>query len=286
VDAGARLGRNKPIMAGRIASSHQSGNLFELDGPLWREGFERIAGIDEAGRGPLAGPVVAAAVIFEPRVRLRGLDDSKRLTADERADLFDRIFERAVAVGVGFASAEEIDDINILQATHLAAKRALEGLAVQPDCLVTDYLKLKTPLKIIAESKGDQRSHAVAAASVVAKVTRDRLMERLSQEYPGYGLESHKGYPTRSHYDAIAELGASTIHRRSFAGVDFFGGDARPSMTLARLRREIAEAREAALRDRLGGELAGLLASAKGFLPEIELRELAQLAASLAKKEA
>lgn len=216
-----------------------AGNLFELDGPLWRAGFVRVAGVDEAGRGPLAGPVVAAAVVFPPRVRLRGLDDSKKLDAAARERLFDVIHARALGVGVGRASAAEIDALDILRATHLAAGRALAALAdagIAPDAVVADHLRLAVDVPLVSEPRADGRSHAVAAASVVAKVTRDRLMARLAVEFPDYGLERHKGYPTAAHLAAIARHGASTLHRRTFAGVEFFGAPARRSATFARLR--------------------------------------------------
>ena len=196
-----------------------SGNLFELDSPLWAAGHTRVAGVDEAGRGPLAGPVVAAAVIFEPRVRLRGLNDSKQLTEARRDDLERRIRSRALAVGVGIAAPHEIDAINILQATFLAARRAIAALAIPPDALITDALKLGGPLPCHPHVKADARSHAVAAASVVAKVNRDRLMVQYDADFPGYGLAAHKGYPCPSHLEALQRLGPTTIHRLTFGPV-------------------------------------------------------------------
>jgi ribonuclease HII len=202
------------------ANKKSASNLFELDGPAWAEGYTRVDGVDEAGRGPLFGPVVAAAVIFEPRVRLRGLNDSKQLTEESREQLFDKIHERALAVGVGMASVEEIAELNIYHASHLAAQRAVEQLSTQPDYLVTDMLKLsEVGIPFRAEPKADGRSHAVAAASVVAKVIRDRMLARYDLDFPGYGLAQHKGYPTAQHRKALAELGVTTQHRTDFSPV-------------------------------------------------------------------
>ncbi len=191
---------------------------FEL--AAWRRGLTRVAGVDEAGRGPLAGPVVAAAVILPPGVRIKGVDDSKRLIPEERARLFDVIQSRALAVGVGMVDHETIDRINILEATRVAMRTALGSLPTIPELVLTDYVALaglECPQRNLVE--GDRRSASVAAASIVAKVTRDRLMAAADLEYPEYGFGRHKGYATLEHRDALLKHGPCPLHRRSFAGV-------------------------------------------------------------------
>lgn len=189
-----------------------------LERLLWQEGYRWIAGVDEAGRGCLAGPVVAAAVVLAPETRIDGLDDSKKLTAAARDDLFDRIEAEALAVGVGQCSPAEIDARNILQASLEAMRRAVQNLALPPDYVLIDgnQAVARAPWPQQAVVKGDARSLSIAAASVVAKVTRDRLMVRLHEEYPAYGWAGHKGYPTASHYEALRHHGPSPHHRRSF----------------------------------------------------------------------
>ncbi len=179
-----------------------------------------VAGIDEAGRGPLAGPVYAAAVILDPARLPRGLDDSKAMTADAREKAFEKIMERALAVGVGVASVVEIDEINILQATMLAMRRATEQLSLQPVKAFVDGNRapaLACPVETIVE--GDAKSMSIAAASIIAKVTRDRVMCALDQEHPGYNWASNKGYGTPDHLAALDRLGPTVHHRKSFAPV-------------------------------------------------------------------
>jgi len=180
-------------------------------------GYQLIGGIDEAGRGPLAGPVCAAVVIFDPGTRISGVYDSKELEPDEREDLYGKIMAKALAVGVGLACAEEIDHLNILRATKLAARRALRQMAVMPDYLLLDALtleKVTVPQKAI--TKGDSKSFSIAAASIIAKVTRDRLMVGCAEEFPGYKFENHKGYATPTHRKLIRELGPTSLHRQTF----------------------------------------------------------------------
>lgn len=179
-------------------------------------GFSRIAGVDEAGRGPLAGPVVAAAVIFPANSRFEGLNDSKKITPKKREPLYEEI--RGVAdVGVGIISAAIIDDINIFQATRLAMKEAVENLVKKPDCLLVDgKIKLDLPYKQQGIISGDAQVASIAAASIIAKVTRDRLMIKYHDQYPQYGFDSHKGYGSKKHMEAMREHGLSPIHRRSF----------------------------------------------------------------------
>ena len=179
-----------------------------------------IAGVDEAGRGPLAGPVVAAAVILDDERPIAGVDDSKRLSAKQRQRLFDVIMGQALCVSIGQASAAEVDAINVLQATLLAMRRAVEGLRLAPIKVLVDGNQLpRLPMLAEAVVGGDGRVACIAAASIVAKVTRDRLMTELDQTLPGYGFAQHKGYGTAQHMQALKRLGASAQHRRSFAPV-------------------------------------------------------------------
>ncbi len=192
-------------------------NMWAIEEALFAQGIELICGIDEAGRGPLAGPVCAAAVILPPHLEIPGLDDSKKLSDKRRRELMPVIKENAIAWGIGFASHEEIDQINILQATFLAMERALNNMEVKPHFALIDGNREKDfglPVKTVV--KGDSLSANIAAASVLAKVTRDDLMEAMAGEYPGYGFEIHKGYGTKAHYTALTELGPCPIHRMTF----------------------------------------------------------------------
>jgi len=184
------------------------------DAALW------VAGVDEVGRGPLAGPVVTAAVILDPEQPISGLADSKALSEKKRGILFDEIQIKAKAWAIGRAEVEEIDKINILQATMLAMQRAVAGLALQPGHVLVDGNRCpELPCTAEAVIKGDGKIPAISAASIIAKVTRDREMVLLDAEYPGYGLAGHKGYPTKVHMAALQRLGVTPIHRRSFAPV-------------------------------------------------------------------
>jgi ribonuclease HII len=194
--------------------------LLRYENALWQSGVFRVAGVDEAGMSPLAGPVSAAAVVFAPGARIPGIDDSKKLDAAERARLAHEIKATALAWSVGFAAVEEIDTINIYWAGLLAMRRAVEGLSLAPEHLLLDARRLKdlsTPQQAII--KGDAKSLTIAAASILAKTARDRLMCELDVQHPGYGFAKHKGYPVREHLAALEKLGASPVHRRSFAPV-------------------------------------------------------------------
>ena len=180
-------------------------------------GLGIVCGIDEAGRGPLAGPVCAAAVILPPDWEPAGLNDSKKLSPARRDALYDEITQKAIGWSVAYASEKEIDEVNILQATFLAMRRALAGLGTKPDFALVDGNRdpgLGIPTR--CEIKGDGRYGCIAAASVLAKVSRDRLMEEMDRIYPQYGFLRHKGYPTKAHYEALAQFGPCPIHRRSF----------------------------------------------------------------------
>ena len=188
--------------------------MWEIEDSL---GLQVICGVDEAGRGPLAGPVCAAAVILPEHLQIPGLTDSKKLTDKKRRELFPLIQEQAVAFGIGLASEAEIDEINILQATFLAMRRALEQLSIRPDLVLIDGNRetdFGLPVKTVV--KGDSLSANIAAASILAKVTRDNLMLEQAKQYPQYGFEIHKGYGTKAHYDALRQYGPCPIHRRSF----------------------------------------------------------------------
>lgn len=196
------------------------GAPYRYEREAWRSGLPHVAGVDEAGRGPLAGPVVAAAVILNPECRIKGLDDSKLLTPARREALFDRILEHAAAVGTGIADPETVDRLNILEATRLAMLEALAKLAPRPDLVLIDAVSLSTltcPQKSLV--KGDRRSASIAAASIIAKVTRDRLMLEADVRFPQYGFSRHKGYPTPEHLAALRRHGPCPIHRRTFHGV-------------------------------------------------------------------
>ena len=192
-------------------------NMWEIENGLRMEGYKVICGVDEAGRGPLAGPVCAAAVILPDGLEIPGLTDSKKLTDKKRRELFPIIKEQALAYGIAFASHHEIDEINILQATYLAMERALAQLSVKPDIAMIDGNRAKDfGLPVRTVIKGDSLSANIAAASVLAKVSRDDLMLELAKEYPVYGFEVHKGYGTKAHYEALREHGASPVHRMTF----------------------------------------------------------------------
>lgn len=191
--------------------------MLEYEKKYWDLGIVRIAGLDEAGRGPLAGPVVASAVIFAQGVLIEGVNDSKKLTEKKREALFHLIHEQAIAVGIGIVSHEVIDRINILQASFLAMNKALELLKIKPQQLLVDgnfFNHEQYPVENII--KGDSLSHSIAAASIIAKVTRDSLMKEMHEQYPEYGFAKHKGYGTAAHIEAIRKHGYSPIHRRSF----------------------------------------------------------------------
>ena len=192
-------------------------NMWEIEDSCYADGVNVICGVDEAGRGPLAGPVCASAVILPAHLDIPGLTDSKKLTDKKRRELFPVIQEQAIAWGIGMASCEEIDEINILQATFLAMQRALEQLTIRPDLVLIDGNRAKDfglPVKTVV--KGDSLSMNIAAASILAKVTRDDWMIRMAQTYPQYAFDIHKGYGTKAHYAALTEFGPCPIHRKTF----------------------------------------------------------------------
>ncbi|MDF2519839.1 MAG: ribonuclease [Clostridia bacterium] len=192
-------------------------NMTEFERQCYSEGYKLVAGIDEVGRGPLAGPVVAAAVILGEGVVIPGVNDSKKLSEAKREYLYEEIKSKALAVGVGMAEVELIDEINILNATYIAMKRAIDAMKVEPDFILLDAVTLKDvniPQKGII--KGDSLSLSIAAASIIAKVERDRLISSYDSQYPGYNFSKHKGYGTKEHMDSIRKLGLLPIHRKTF----------------------------------------------------------------------
>ncbi len=193
---------------------------FTYEKSAVEQGFQMVCGVDEAGRGPLAGPVCAAAVILPDGLVIEGLNDSKKLSEKKREALYDVIKEQAIAYSIAFASVEEIEEHNILQATFMAMTRAVEGLSVCADFALIDGNKIPPQLAVPAQFVigGDARSASIAAASVLAKVTRDRYMVEMEEKYPGYDFVKHKGYGTKVHREALQTLGPSPIHRLSFLG--------------------------------------------------------------------
>ena len=192
-------------------------DLWAIENARYSDGIQTICGVDEAGRGPLAGPVYAAAVILPRGLVIDGLNDSKKLTEKKRAELFDVIKARALAWGIGSADEKEIDGINILQATFLAMQKAIAALNPQPDFILADAVTI--PKILIPQEgiiKGDAKSVSIAAGSIIAKVSRDRIMYEYDRLYPEYGFASHKGYGTKAHIEAIKKYGMLNIHRRSF----------------------------------------------------------------------
>lgn len=192
-------------------------DMWKIEQEYFDKGIQLICGVDEAGRGPLAGPVCAAAVILPPNAEIPGLNDSKKLSDKKRRELYPIIKEQAIAYGIAFANHHEIDEINILQATYLAMERAINQLNVKPELALIDGNRAKDfgiPLQTVVH--GDSLSASIAAASVLAKVTRDNFMLEMAETYPGYDFEIHKGYGTKAHYAALTKLGPSAIHRMTF----------------------------------------------------------------------
>ncbi len=200
--------------------------MKEIENGLFAEGYNFVAGVDEAGRGPLAGPVCAAAVILPQDIIIEGINDSKKLTEKMRNKLFDEIKEKAIAYSIEFVSPEVIDSINIRQATSLAMHNAVSNLETKPDFVIidgNDNYEYEIPYKYIV--KGDAKSQTIASASILAKVSRDRLMLKLAEQYPEYAFEKHKGYGTKVHMEAIQKYGVTEVHRMSFMTDKVLGKD-------------------------------------------------------------
>jgi ribonuclease HII len=243
--------------------------MLNFERVLWRSGVHAIAGVDEVGVGPLAGPVVAAAVVFAPGCEIAGVDDSKQLDAETRNALEAAIRRAATAVAIGIADVGEIDDVNIYQAALLAMRRAVEALPSPPDHVLVDARTIPgLAMPQNAFSKGDGINFSIAAASIVAKTYRDRLMEEMEEKYPGYGFLRHKGYGTAEHQDAIRRLGPSPVHRLSFGLIRELCGEFSPLFYALKRRLEEADA-PAALKD-----FETALKDAKASLEEREQRKL------------
>jgi ribonuclease HII len=216
---GARGRKRVPKTASgrRRAEDRRLRQLLELERAQWERGLTLIAGVDEVGRGPLAGPVLAAAVVLPANVAIRGVDDSKKLTAERRVALYEEIRATALAIGVAGASTREVDRINILRASHLAMRRAVQRLGMTPEHVFVDGLPVpELGDRCTSVVDGDAKVHCIACASIVAKVVRDRIMHLLATRYPGYGWETNAGYGTLQHRGAIIELGLTPHHRRTF----------------------------------------------------------------------
>lgn len=199
--------------------------LWQIEQSWFDRGIQLICGVDEAGRGPLAGPVCAAAVILPPNIEIPGLNDSKKLTDKRRRELFPVIKEQAIAYGIAMVDHKTIDEINILQATYMAMKQAISQLSIQPELALVDGNRsgdFGVPVETVVH--GDSLSASIAAASVLAKVTRDDYMLQMAEEYPGYRFDIHKGYGTKAHYEALRQQGASPIHRMTFLK-KFYGAE-------------------------------------------------------------
>lgn len=218
------MGIPRPMARKTIDSPYLSAQIgqpdFSLENDVWTAGNTFVCGVDEAGRGPLAGPVVAAAVILDPNATPDGLNDSKKISEAKRTLMFDAIIESS-HVSIGSVSAAMIDKINIRQASLLAMKRAIVGLEIQPDHALLDGNAIPDGLAVPATAvvKGDARSRSIAAASIIAKVTRDRMMDRASHHFPNYGFEGHKGYPTQAHRSLLMRFGPCPLHRKTFRPV-------------------------------------------------------------------
>ena len=193
--------------------------MLRYEKELYKADYQAIAGIDEVGRGPLAGPVVAAAVILPPECKIKGLNDSKKIPKKKHQEIYQAVLDKALAVGVGLMNNEIIDQVNIYEATKLAMKEALSKLSLKPDYLLIDAMKLDVDIPQDSIIKGDANSLSIAAASIVAKVTRDRLMADYDKEFPGYAFAQNAGYGTKSHLEGLEHCGVSPIHRKTFEPV-------------------------------------------------------------------
>lgn len=194
-------------------------DLLQYEKELYSKGIKLIAGVDEVGRGPLYGPVVAAAVILPENYKLKGLTDSKKLSEKKRNEFYGIIYRDAIAIGIGIIYEDKIDEVNIYEATKLAMKDAINNLKIRPEYVLIDAMPLDIDIPTLSIVKGDAKSESIAAASVIAKVSRDSMMYELDKKYPMYGFGSHKGYPTKKHIEAIREYGLIPGYRKSYAPI-------------------------------------------------------------------
>ena len=195
-------------------------NLLDFERELYQQGICLIAGVDEVGRGPLVGPVVASAVILPVNYELIGLNDSKKLSSKKREMFYDILMKEAISIGIGVISSEVIDQVNIYEASKLAMIKAVNNLSIKPECLLIDAMKLNIDIPMQSIIKGDAKSLSIAAASVIAKVTRDRMMEELDEKYPMYGFKNHKGYPTKKHIENVKKYGVLPNYRFTFSPIN------------------------------------------------------------------
>lgn len=248
--------------------------MLNFERVLWRSGVRHVAGVDEAGTGPLAGPVVAAAVVFRPEPAIAGIDDSKRLDAAQRTALAARIRAEAAGIGIGIADVEEIDRLNVYHAALLAMRRAVEALPMRPDHLLVDARTIPDlDLPQNAFHKGDGIDYSIAAASIIAKTHRDELMEKLDAQYPGYGFARHKGYATADHQAAVRRLGPSPIHRRSFTFLRELRGEYSEHFYRLKARFDAVDCAQAL------GAFEAELERCRAELAEVEQRKLRLLVA-------
>jgi ribonuclease HII len=265
------------------AQTGRSQTMLEFERMWLDRGYRLIAGIDEAGRGPLAGPVVAAAVILPHGRRIPGVRDSKVVPAPKRIRVFDAIINGALDLAVGIVSAEIIDRINILEASRLASYIAVKRLRLQPEVVLTDALVLKRlPMPHMAIIHGDARCYSIAAASIVAKVVRDRLMTSYHQEYPQYGFLNNKGYKSQLHFSALERCGPSTLHRRTYRGVCWFDQVTIRSRTYEAFAERIAGCRSGMELE----EIRATISLLRHYLPTIERQELNKLIAAREREQA
>ena len=211
--------KRKKVIQAELDEDLRLDQMLRYEKELYQAGYQAIAGIDEVGRGPLAGPVVAAAVILPPGCKINGLNDSKKIPKKKHQDIYQAVMDKALAVGIGLMNSEIIDQVNIYEATKLAMKEALSKLPLKPDYLLIDAMRLDVEIPQESIIKGDANSLSIAAASIVAKVTRDRLMADYDKEFPGYDFAQNAGYGTKSHLDGLERYGVSPIHRKTFEPV-------------------------------------------------------------------
>ena len=211
--------KRKKVIQAELEENLRLENMLSYEKELYIQGLSLIAGVDEVGRGPLAGPVVAAAVILPKKCKIRGLNDSKKIPKKKHLEIFQAVQDQALAVGIGIMDNQVIDQVNIYEATKLAMKKAISQLSPQPEHLLIDAMKLELPVSQTSIIKGDANSLSIAAASIVAKVTRDELMKEYDQQYPGYDFATNAGYGTAKHLEGLKKLGITPIHRTSFEPV-------------------------------------------------------------------
>ena len=208
--------KRKRVIQAELDEDLRLEQMLRYEKELYQAGYQTIAGIDEVGRGPLAGPVVAAAVILPPGCKIKGLNDSKKIPKKKHQEIYQAVLDKALAVGIGLMNSEIIDQVNIYEATKLAMKEALSKLSLKPDYLLIDAMKLDIDIPQESIIKGDANSLSIAAASIVAKVTRDKLMADYDKEYPGYDFAQNAGYGTKSHLQGLERHGVTPIHRKTF----------------------------------------------------------------------